>query len=95
MPDDYLFNCENFDPTDKSCEPIVLGQICSHRIVYRVGTAKCADCAPNCATTRVEACAKIYPIRCMNVRVLLFYYCQCQDEDDEPRYSGDAYNCIN
>ncbi len=95
MPDDYLVNCENFDPTDKSCEDIVLGQICSHRIVYRVGTAKCADCEPDCAKNRVEACAEIYPIRCMNKRVLLFLYCVCQDEDELPRHSGDAYDCIN
>ena len=94
-PDDYLFNCENFHPTDKSCEAIVLGQICSHRIIYRGGTAKCADCAPNCAKIYVEPCAVIYPIRCKNVRVLLFLYCQCQDEDDTPRYSGSAYDCAN
>jgi hypothetical protein len=95
MPNDYLVQCENFDPEDKSCEEIVEGQICSHRIVYRVGTAKCADCYPNCGTTRVEACAEIYPIRCANRTILwIFPVCVCDDEDGQPQYSGNAFDCI-
>ena len=94
MPDDYIVKCENFDPTDKSCEEYKIGLICDHRIVYRVGTAKCADCYPNCATTWVEPCAKIFPIRCMNKTVWPNKVCVCKDEDDEPYYSGAAYDCI-
>jgi hypothetical protein len=87
-------NCENPDPTDKSCVEIILGQVCGHRIDYRVGTAKCADCYPNCAKIRVEPCATIYPRRCMNRTIGLYTFCRCEDEDEEPYYDGDAYDCI-
>lgn len=95
MPPDSYVTCENFDPTDKSCVFGIAGEVCAHRIVYRVGTAKCADCDPGCAKTRVGPCAIGYAIRCMNVRIGLIVFCLCRDEDSSPSYfSGDAYECI-
>jgi len=94
-PDNYV-SCPNPDPKDKSCVFGVAGEVCGHRIVYRVGTAKCADCDPDCAKNRVGPCAVGYAVRCVDVPIGLFVYCLCQDEDSEPSYySGDAYDCLN
>lgn len=95
MPDDRYVTCENFDPFDKSCEEIILGQLCAHRIVYRQSTAKCAVCRPYCAKNIVGMCAAGYAIRCWNVPIGLYVYCLCGDEELTPSYySGNYEICM-
>ena len=56
--------CQNFNPTDKSCEEIIEGALCNHLVTVGLNEAECADCAPNCDKTRICACAEITPVFC-------------------------------
>lgn len=88
----YVGKCENFDPTDKTCEDIVEGALCGHVITVAKNDAECADCAPNCDKTRICACAQINPVYCKTRCWFLTCACLC-DDVGEPYVSGDHYEC--
>ncbi len=90
---DVDLDCRNPDPTKSSCEEITLGQLCGHRIIFRVGTAKCGVCDPDCRKFIVDRCARLYPTRCENVPRGSYSFCECSDEGS-PTYSGFAYDCF-
>jgi len=86
--------CENFNPTDKSCEDFIEGALCNHLVTVGLNEAECADCAPNCDKTRICACAEITPFHC---KTICFWDgippCACVCDAGEPYTSGDYYQC--
>jgi len=86
--------CENFNPTDKSCEDIIEGALCNHLVTVGVNEAECADCEPGCSRTRLCACAEITPFYC---KTICFWDgippCACVCDAGEPYTSGDYYQC--
>lgn len=91
-PTSNYVTCENFNPTDKTCEDIIEGALCGHVINLALSDAECAPCAPDCDMPRISACAEIIPVFCKTRCFLLVCACLC-DDAGEPYYSGDHYEC--
>jgi hypothetical protein len=91
---DWDVDCTSKNPEDTSCQTGVAGILCGTHTYYWTTTAKCANCAPGCATTYTGPCADIYPVRCKNVLVFPIYVCRCEDQDATPQHSGSRHQCL-
>jgi len=93
LPSGPYPNCEVLkdDATGRCAE--AEGFVCNHSVIIAQNDAQCADCEPNCAKTRICACAEIIPYKCTTHCSFFLCICTCDEKYEERTYRGDHYEC--